>query len=223
MCVYFQQKLQRLSDLARGQQVSKVAELSLYSCCESLHHRPTVRSHLSPNTSGRHCQGWHRRENHQQKQQRLSDLARGQQVSKRVELYMYRSCESFHHRPTVQIGPIPNTSGRRYQEWHKSSPSLILRQPFGLDRDQSVLMKGPYGRNSCFRRRPTFPYDRFPSISDLHCQERHKHCFLPCRQRRLSGPCQDRLGKKVVRSSEYSSSESPHHRPTVHLSPLPNT
>ena len=46
MCANFQQKLQRLSDLARGQQVSKMAELSWYSRCESLHHRPTV--HMRP-------------------------------------------------------------------------------------------------------------------------------------------------------------------------------
>ena len=55
-CGHFQQTLQRPFGPCRGQ--SRWMEVKVDP--RRLHHCPTVRRRLLPNTSGRRCQGWHR-------------------------------------------------------------------------------------------------------------------------------------------------------------------
>ena len=61
----------------------------------------------------------------------------------------------FHHRPTVRIGPTPNTSGRRCQGWRRcGNIQQTPQRPFGPYRGRSLWMKVRWC-SCCFLHRPT--------------------------------------------------------------------
>ena len=145
------------------------------------HHRPIVRMHHGPNTSGRRCQVWRMRCDCSHQPQRLFGPYRG-----RLILVNFDSWR-FHHRLLVRIGPIPNTSGRRSQGQHRHCFLLLLQRPFDPCRGRLMLVNID---SWCFRCPIARRYSS-PSTSVQSCQGQRRSLTPRQKLQQQSAPCQD--------------------------------
>ncbi len=115
-CGIRQQTPQQPFGPCRGRSLWRKVLLCTSNMYELFHHRLTVRTYRTPNTSGRRCQGWRKRGNGQQTPQRPFGPHRGQSRWMKVR---WCSCWCSHRRPTFHSRRRPRTSGRRCQGWRR--------------------------------------------------------------------------------------------------------
>ena len=180
------------------------------------YHCPTFRHCTFPSTSGRRCQGWRRCGHLQQTPQRRFGLFRGQ------SLWM-KGCGGCslwdNHLPAVRRSLVPNTSGRRCQEWRRC---VAFQQtplwPFGLFRGQSLWMEVRSSSADHCLECPTVHRCRIPNTSGRRCQGWRRCGDIQNPPQRPFGPSR---GQSLWLRVNIDCLEL-HHCPTLQSRQIPN-